>query len=95
VQTYTVLLGESVTDKHPARAFFAERYTGLRDMVTSAVSDATNRPMDDQQVVGAASAIIATMDGLQTQWLLDKDAVDMRAVVDLTIRALVRELTGP
>ncbi|MEV6288633.1 TetR/AcrR family transcriptional regulator [Kribbella sp. NPDC051770] len=95
VQTYTVLLGESVTDKHPARNFFAGRFAGLRDMITSAVADATDRSMDDPEVIGAASAVIATMDGLQTQWLLDKDAVDMRAVVDLTIRALVRELTKP
>jgi AcrR family transcriptional regulator len=93
VQAYTVLLGESVTENHPGRKFFAERFAGLRDMITSAVADATNRSMDDPQTVSAASAIIATMDGLQSQWLLDRDAVDMRATVELTVRALVRELT--
>jgi AcrR family transcriptional regulator len=94
VQAYTVLLGESVTDNHPGRAFFTERFAGLRDMVTSAVADATGRPMEDPEVLRAASGIIATMDGLQTQWLLDNDAVDMRSTVELVIRSLVRELTA-
>jgi len=95
VQAYTVLLGESVTENHPGRKFFTERFAGLRDMVTSAVADVTGRTMEDPQTISAASAIIATMDGLQTQWLLDRDAVDMRATVGLVIRALVRELKRP
>ncbi|MGW6279176.1 TetR/AcrR family transcriptional regulator [Kribbella sp. NPDC055071] len=93
VQAYTVLLGEAVTENHPGRKFFTERFAGLRDMVTSAVADATGRGMGDLQTVAAASAIIATMDGLQTQWLLDREAVDMRKTVELIIRALVHELT--
>ncbi|HEY3558681.1 MAG TPA: TetR family transcriptional regulator [Kribbella sp.] len=93
VQAYTVLLGEAVTDNHPGRKFFTDRFAGLRDMVASAVADATGRPLDDPKVSAGASAIIAVMDGLQSQWLLDPDAVDMRATVDLAIRSLVRELS--
>jgi AcrR family transcriptional regulator len=92
VQAYTVLLGEAVTENHPGRKFFTGRFAGLRDMVASAVADATHRSADDPETVKAASAIIAVMDGLQSQWLLDNDAVDMRSTVELTIRALVREL---
>lgn len=93
VQAYTVLLGEAVTENHPGRKFFSERFAGLRDMVTSAVADATGRTPDDPLTAMAASAIIATMDGMQTQWLLDRDGVDMRPIVELAIRALVRELS--
>ncbi|TPW77540.1 TetR/AcrR family transcriptional regulator [Schumannella soli] len=92
VQGYTALLGESVTEEHPARQFFTDRYTGLRDMVTSAIADATGRSADDPLVSSAASVVIATMDGLQTQWLLDPSSVDMREAVRLTVEALVARL---
>ena len=35
VQAYTVLSAESVTDEHPSRPFFEERYTTLRREVTA------------------------------------------------------------
>ncbi|PPG10663.1 TetR family transcriptional regulator [Rathayibacter sp. AY1F3] len=92
VQTYTVLLGESVTDNHPARAFFAQRYEGLRSMITSAVADATGRDPEDVEVAEAASVIIATMDGLQTQWLLSDRRVTMRRSVQLVIESLLARL---
>lgn len=94
IQAYTVLLGESVTDSHPGKSFFAGRYIGLRDMISSAVADATHLEGDDPRVSQAASAIIATMDGLQTQWLLNGDAVDMRASVRMTIDAITTHLRG-
>lgn len=94
IQTYTVLLGESVTDNHPGKAFFADRFVGLRAMITTAVGDATGLPETDPRVPTAASAIIAAMDGLQTQWLLNGDAVDMPATVRLLIDALVAHISA-
>jgi AcrR family transcriptional regulator len=95
IQTYTVLLGESVTDKHPGKSFFAERYVGLRAMISAAVADATQIPDDDPRIAQASAAIIATMDGLQTPWLLDRSSVDMPATVRLVIDALTAYLTEP
>lgn len=92
VQTYTVLLGESVTDNHPARAFFAGRFEGLRSMIAAAVGEATNRPSEDPDVIDAASVIIATMDGLQTQWLLSDRSLNMRRGVQLTITSILDRL---
>lgn len=92
VQTYTVLLGESVTEQHPARSFFADRFVGLRAMISTAVADAVGREPDDPEIVAAASSIIAVMDGLQTQWLLNGDVVDMEGAVRLTIESLVDRL---
>jgi AcrR family transcriptional regulator len=94
IQTYTVLLGESVTDNHPGKAFFAERFVGLRTMISAAVADATHLEDSDPRVSQAASAIIAAMDGLQSQWLLDEEAVDMPASVRLMIDAVIAHLTG-
>lgn len=93
VQTYTVLVGESVTDSHPGKAFFADRYVGLRAMIRTAVVDAAGVPDDDPRVDDVTAAIVATMDGLQTQWLLAQDAINMPAAVRLVIDALIDKLT--
>jgi AcrR family transcriptional regulator len=93
IQAYSVLLGESVTDNHPARSFFTERFAGLRAMVADAIADATGRTASDPEVTAAANAVIATMDGLQEQWLLEPSAVDMRRSIELVLNSLVRHLS--
>jgi hypothetical protein len=49
---------------------------------------------DDARIDVAASTIIATMDGLQVQWLLDPKAVDMAEAVRLLIAALIAQLNS-
>ncbi|WP_432009059.1 TetR/AcrR family transcriptional regulator [Streptomyces bacillaris] len=78
VQTFSALLGESVTEEHPAREFFTRRYTQVR-----AGMAATLRAEYGESLPGgltperAAVLLVAVMDGLQYQWLLDPEAVDM------------------
>lgn len=92
-QLYAVLLGESITEGHPAQNYFRERFRGLRapvrDALLTAVADPTI-PAED--VLEAATAIIAVMDGVQYQFLLDPEAVDMAAVTRRTVRALLADL---
>lgn len=81
VQTFSALAGESVTDDHPAREFFKDRYTDAR----AALADVLRNEFGERLPGGltpeqAAPLLVAVMDGLQTQWLLDPDAVDMAAV---------------
>jgi AcrR family transcriptional regulator len=96
VRLYAVLSAESVTEGHPAQDYFRDRYAGLRTMVTEALAEACElgetRP--DLNVEEAATAIIAVMDGLQVQWLLAPDSVDMAASTDRVITALLADLTG-
>jgi hypothetical protein len=65
-------------------------------MVTEALVEACElgetRP--DLNVEEAATAIVALMDGLQIQWLLAPDSVDMAASTDRVITALLADLTG-
>ncbi len=102
VQAYTVLTGESVTDQHPARDWAARRFAGLRGDITSALDTviAERReaglltPEDDVELDPvaldrAASTIIAVMDGLQTQWLLDPEAVDLAGATAFAIEAIL------
>lgn len=92
VQTYTVLSAESVTDGHPAQSYFRNRLTVLRDKIAEVLAEVTGREPDDVDVRDDASALIALMDGLQVQWLLDPDAVDMPRIVEKTIDELVDRL---
>ncbi|PPS72495.1 TetR family transcriptional regulator [Streptomyces sp. 46] len=95
VRLYAVLSAESVTEGHPAQDYFRDRYAGLRTLVAEALAEACElgetRP--DLNVEEAATAIIALMDGLQIQWLLAPDSVDMAASTDRVITALLADLT--
>ncbi|WP_371580607.1 TetR/AcrR family transcriptional regulator [Streptomyces sp. NBC_01314] len=78
VQTFSALLGESVTEGHPAREFFTERYGRVR----GAMAEVLRTEYGDRLPSGltperAAPLLVAVMDGLQYQWLLDPEAVDM------------------
>ncbi|MEU3477102.1 TetR/AcrR family transcriptional regulator [Streptomyces sp. NPDC033754] len=78
VQTFSALLGESVTDEHPAREFFTERYGQVR----SSMADVLRLEFGERLPSGltperAAPLLTAVLDGLQYQWLLDPSAVDM------------------
>ncbi|WP_406120607.1 TetR family transcriptional regulator [Streptomyces canus] len=95
VRLYTVLSAESVTEGHPAQEYFRDRYAGLRVFVAEALAEACElgEVRADLHVEHTANAIIAVMDGLQVQWLLAPDSVDMAASTDRVITALLADLT--
>ncbi|MEU5534785.1 TetR/AcrR family transcriptional regulator [Streptomyces sp. NPDC020362] len=78
IQTFSALLGESVTEGHPARAYFTERYAQVRETMTDALraeyGDLLPNGLTPERT---APLLIAVMDGLQYQWLLDPESVDM------------------
>ncbi|MER5862982.1 TetR family transcriptional regulator [Kitasatospora sp. NPDC002040] len=94
VRLYAVLSAESVTDGHPAQSYFRERYRGLREMVTEALVEAAElgELRDGFDVESVASTIIAVMDGLQVQWLLEPAAVDMAEATRRAVDALLATL---
>ncbi|MFJ8861964.1 TetR family transcriptional regulator C-terminal domain-containing protein [Streptomyces sp. NPDC102451] len=94
IRLYAVLSAESVTDDHPAQSYFRNRYAGLRELVAEALLEARalGEAREDLDVMGAANAIVAVMDGLQVQWLLDPGAVDMAASTERVIEALLEGL---
>jgi AcrR family transcriptional regulator len=81
VQAYTVLMGESVGEDHPAREWFRDRYPRRRGNIAAAlragIESGEIRAEVDCDAV--AAQIIAMMDGLQVQWVLNPDQVDMAA----------------
>ncbi|MEZ3160870.1 TetR/AcrR family transcriptional regulator [Microbacterium sp. BWT-B31] len=97
VQAYTVLSAESVTDDHPAKEFFQRRYLTLRSEVRDAfeVVCAEHGVTDRGVIEDAAASILAVMDGLQVQWLLAPDAVDLARATEFAIRAIVAGVVSP
>ena len=78
IQTFSALLGESVTEGHPAREYFTDRYTRVRASMTVALrTEYGDRLPNGLSPERTAPLLVAVMDGLQYQWLLDPESVDM------------------
>ncbi|MFH8974969.1 TetR/AcrR family transcriptional regulator [Streptomyces sp. NPDC017890] len=83
VALYTKLSAEATDPGHPAHHYFKERYRVLREELTLLV-DALREAVDPPPVVEpavVARQLLALMDGLQTQWLLEPEAVAMEDTV--------------
>lgn len=80
VRTYTVLAADSVTEDHPAREFFETRFrvvrTAMAEVLRTECGDTLPGGLTPER---AAPLLAAVMDGLQLQWLLDPEAVEMPA----------------
>ncbi len=97
VQAFAVLSGESVTDNHPAREFFEGRYRTLRGEVSDAFRMmCAERGIEAPDTIAHASAsILAVMDGLQVQWLLSPENVQLGEASAFAIEAIVAAVLEP
>jgi len=79
VRLFTVVTGESVAENHPAHDWAVSRYRALEGFLVRAlaagIADGTLAP--DLDAAATARQVIAMMDGLQLQWLLDPERADM------------------
>ena len=79
VELYCILSAEATDPRHPARDYFIGRYEFARTNLCRAFEDLARqerlRPGTSPQA--AAIATIAMMDGLQVQWLLNREVIDM------------------
>lgn len=90
IQLFTVLVSESIRSDHPSHDYFVDRYRQVRDIYVREflkVNKTEIRP--DINLDELASLIMAVMDGLQIQWLLDPGKVDMVAVFKLFSKIVV------
>lgn len=95
VELYAVLAAESTSPEHPAHEYFVERYEStLRAATEAFVARAEAGGLrDGVDPASAARGFIATMDGLQIQWLLARakrgpGVVDMEAELRAYVAAL-------
>jgi AcrR family transcriptional regulator len=92
IQTFSALLGESVTEGHPARAYFTERYAQVRASMAAVLrAEYGDRLPNGLTPERTAPLLVAVMDGLQYQWLLDPESVDMPGAFRDFLRLLGEE----
>ncbi len=79
VQLFTVLVAESVDERHPAHESFKQRYQNLRAQYIPVLREAQARgeirsdiPAEDMAIM-----LFAMMDGLQVQWLYEPEQIGM------------------
>ena len=91
---YVVLGAESLDPDDPLHGFFVERYETARDFVRTILRDdqEAGRVRSDVDVEQLSLEVIATLMGLEIQWLADPARVDLVAATAAYIDRLVVEL---
>ncbi|MEA9984040.1 MULTISPECIES: TetR/AcrR family transcriptional regulator [Subtercola] len=79
VELHCVLSAEATDPEHPAHQYFIARYQWSIGISTEAFADMKERGqlVDGVDPASAARSLVALMDGLQVQWLLDRTSVVM------------------
>lgn len=79
VQLFNLLVAESISPDHPAHEFFIQRYQRGREHWVRAIKQAqqAEEVRSDISSETLASLLFAMMDGLQVQWLLEPEKIDM------------------
>ncbi|MDL4775237.1 MULTISPECIES: TetR/AcrR family transcriptional regulator [Thermomonosporaceae] len=96
VQSFTVLSAESVLDDHPAADFFRDRYGASRawmaELIRAECGPELPGGVTPEQ---AAPLLLAVMDGLQQQWLLSPDDIDMPGLFRAFLALLRANIAAP
>ena len=91
VELHVVLSAEATAEDHPVHDYFVRRYARvlafLQRGFESAAAAGQLRP--DVDCASAATTLIALMDGLQVQWLLHREAVDMAGDIRRYVQSLL------
>jgi AcrR family transcriptional regulator len=94
MELHVVLSGEAASVEHPLHAYLVGRYAEVSRLVRAAFvqADEAGEVRAGVDVDSATRTVISLMDGLQLQWLLNHDGVDMALDVR---RYLTSVLTVP
>ena len=90
VQLFTVLVAESIDEKHPGHDFFKHRYHALREQTLIVLQEAqaqgkirSDIPPEDLGIM-----LFAMMDGLQVQWLYEPKNIKIASLFEQFLRLL-------
>ncbi len=91
VELYAVLSTEATATDHPAHDYFVDRYRRIRSGTEWALRRAQEQGylVEGVDVADAAIELTSLIDGLQLQWLLAPNEVDMAAQLRKRIQQLV------
>ena len=84
VRLFTTLASEATSPDHPAHHYFQRRYRLVRRTLTAALKDLNSKGLLKQTGLSpeeTAELIAAGSDGLQVQWLLEPESMDLVAAI--------------
>jgi AcrR family transcriptional regulator len=94
VELYATLTTDALQERHAVtREFVQDRFRALRETLAARIESGqrTGHIAADIHARDAAALVIAASDGLQVQWLLDPDAVNVGLSLSLLERLLPRD----
>lgn len=97
VNLFSVLSAEAGDRDHPAHAYFVRRYALLRSELAESLTrlSGAGALIEGTDPAVLATELVALMDGLQVQWVLAPEQIDMASVLRHRINAaLVQPLAG-
>ncbi|MFT4044187.1 MAG: helix-turn-helix domain-containing protein [Gordonia sp. (in: high G+C Gram-positive bacteria)] len=91
IELYAVLSTEAAAPSHPAHDYFVTRFRAIRAHLTNTFTQlaAAGLLRPGLEPADAAIAVISHADGLQVQWLLEPQAVDLGRVTRRFVQDLV------
>jgi AcrR family transcriptional regulator len=92
VRLFTAMSGEAIDPDHPGHEWLKRHHAGAVAAIGNALREAQDEGTcdPDAPVDRLARVVVAALDGLQIQWLLDPEGVDMTGDVAALVRT-VRE----
>lgn len=96
LELYITMAAEGTSVEHPAHDFMIERYSrtleDMRSLFADAIAEGHFRPMSEQEIAHEAQWLLATMDGLEIQFLLNP-AFDLERSFAVFVDRLVGRLS--
>ncbi|MDP3951258.1 TetR/AcrR family transcriptional regulator [Microbacterium sp.] len=91
-----MLGGEATHPDHPAHEYFAQRYRDVRSFLTRIFAELRKQgrlttPLTPEHL---AATTLAITDGLNSQWLYERDDLDVEAVLQDFLRSVVSDFDG-
>jgi AcrR family transcriptional regulator len=84
MRLFATLAAEAVSPEHPAHVFFAERYSRITTFIGEGLDREGFSSSSGASNAQIASLVLATMDGLQLQWLM-QPGFSMTAAFDVML----------
>ncbi|MDL4816330.1 TetR/AcrR family transcriptional regulator [Actinomadura opuntiae] len=94
LELHCVIAGEATSPDHPAHAYYTDRYRSLRAFYTTVFTALAERGELRSPLAPAtlATMTIALRNGLQNQWLHDRDGVDVEGSLRAFLTSVVPAL---
>ncbi|MEO7350250.1 MAG: TetR family transcriptional regulator [Terrimesophilobacter sp.] len=91
IELYNMASAEATNEEHPAHEYYAEFYENLIDSMSLFLSRAHEGGFlrAGWTPKTAAQAILGMMDGLQLQWLYDRENVNVAEAMNLLVSAVI------